>query len=68
MRYIIKFMNCKYVIENHGNKSKCHFRFTNRISDATQFELQELAFWVREVLEMYKDNENATLKIIPVEY
>lgn len=68
MRYILKFMNCKYVIENHGNKSKCHFRFTNRIGDATLFELQELAFWVREVLEMYKDNENATIKIIPIDY
>lgn len=68
MRYILMFMNCKYVIENHGNKSKCHFRFTTKMEDATLFHIEELAFYVRDILEMYKDNENATVKIIPIDY
>ena len=68
MRYILKLQGCKYVIENHGNKSKCHFRFTNKMADATLFCIEELAFYVRDILEMYKDNENATLKIIPIDY
>lgn len=66
MKYIIQAMNL-YICENHGNKSKCHFKFTNNKKDATLFELQELAFYVRDILEMYKDNVNASIHIIPVD-
>lgn len=67
MKYIIQFMNSTFVAENHGNKNKCHYKFTNKMDDATLFYLEELAFYVRDILEMYKDNEDATLKIIPVD-
>lgn len=67
MRYIIKFMDSTFVAENPGSKNKCHFKFTNKMDDATLFYLEELAFYVRDILEMYRDNVDATINIIPVD-